>query len=320
MSQEVLFISESEVSKITNMQTAIDCMEDAFYAFAKGEIFNYPRYRLPTSDGQYNFMSASWITKGYAANKSYVSHKNGIDFNVMLYDTTGRGLIAIIQANILGQIRTGAVSGLASKYLSKTNSKIFGIIGSGYQAETQFEAIINIRDINEVFVYSRKKTNRENFALKMAEKFNVSVVPLDYDNFIKINFDILTSVTNSPKPVITKEMINSSIHINAAGNNSWMKSEVEIDVIDKIDKIICDEISQAKIESGELLRAQEQGAFSWETASGLSEIIHNKKLSKNYQNISTLFESQGLAMEDLAMAVSIYNLAIENNYGKIVKT
>ena len=140
------------------------------------------------------------------------------------------------------------------------------------------------------------------------------------DNFIKINFDILTSVTNSPKPVITKEMINSSIHINAAGNNSWMKSEVEIDVIDKIDKIICDEISQAKIESGELLRAQEQGAFSWETASGLSEIIHNKKLSKNYQNISTLFESQGLAMEDLAMAVSIYNLAIENNYGKIVKT
>ena len=72
MSKEVLFISESEVSKITNMRTAIDCMEDAFIAFAKGEIFNYPRYRLPTSHGQYNFMSASWITKGYAANKSYV--------------------------------------------------------------------------------------------------------------------------------------------------------------------------------------------------------------------------------------------------------
>ncbi|MAR34191.1 MAG: hypothetical protein CL714_01475 [Chloroflexi bacterium] len=319
MSQEVLFISESEVSKITNMQTAIDCMEDAFCAFAKGEIFNYPRYRLPTSDGQYNFMSASWITKGYAANKSYVSHKNGIDFNVMLYDTTGRGLIAIIEANILGQIRTGAVSGLASKYLSKTNSKIFGIIGSGYQAETQFESIISVRDINEVFVYSREKNNRENFALKMAEKFNISVLPLDYENFIKINFDILTSVTNSPIPVITKEMINPGIHINAAGNNSWTKTEVEIDVIGKMDKIICDEISQAKIESGELLRAQEQGVFSWETALSLSEIIYRKKVSEKFQNISTLFESQGLALEDLAMAISIYNLAIENNYGKSIK-
>ncbi|MFL2664409.1 MAG: ornithine cyclodeaminase family protein [Dehalococcoidia bacterium] len=319
MPKKVLFISESEVSKVTNMQMALNCIDNAFQAFSRGEIYNFPRYRLPTSEGKYNFMSASWIEKGYAANKSYVSYKNGIDFNVMLYDAHGKGLIAIIEANLLGQIRTGAASGIATKYLSKKNSKVFGIVGSGYQSQTQLESVINVRDIKETYVYSRNKKNREIFANQMSEKFGISIKPLSYEEFIKIDFDILTTVTNSITPVVTKKMLTPGMHINAAGNNSWEKSEVDIDVISSSEHIICDEIEQARIECGELIRAYEKGVFNWEESFSLSEIVSGKhKLRKNDKDI-TLFESQGLALEDLAMAIEIYKIAIENNFGKIIK-
>ena len=319
MSKEVLFISESEISKITNMQMALDCIEDAFQAFSRGEIYNFPRYRLPTSEGKYNFMSASWIKKGFAANKSYVSHKNGIDFNVMLYDASGKGLIAIIQANLLGQIRTGAASGIATKYLSKKNSKVFGIVGSGYQSQTQLESVINVRDIKEIYVYSRDKNNRELFSNKMSEKLGISINPINYQEFINIDFDILTTVTNSITPVITKEMLTSGMHINAAGNNSWEKSEVDIDVISYSEHIICDEIEQAKIECGELMKAFEKGVFNWEESFSLSEIVSGKHKLRNNDTDITVFESQGLALEDLAMAIEIYKIALENNFGKVIK-
>ena len=203
--------------------------------------------------------------------------------------------------------------------MSKKNSKVFGIVGSGYQSQTQLESVINVRDIKEIYVYSRDKNNRELFSNKMSEKLGISINPINYQEFINIDFDILTTVTNSITPVITKEMLTSGMHINAAGNNSWEKSEVDIDVISYSEHIICDEIEQAKIECGELMKAFEKGVFNWEESFSLSEIVSGKHKLRNNDTDITVFESQGLALEDLAMAIEIYKIALENNFGKVIK-
>ena len=163
-------LEEEKYSKIFNL-------EDAMKSLSTGKGFNSPRKRLPTSykGGNLHFMAASWPEKGIAGHKSYVVTKGKATFVVVLYSTDGKGLLAVIEANLLGQIRTGAASGLASKYLARKDSSKLAIIGSGFQAETQLEAIHSQFNLEEVKVFSRTKEKREAFVNKMTKKLGLNI-------------------------------------------------------------------------------------------------------------------------------------------------
>ena len=147
-----MYIKEKTVQEILDVRTTVDLLEEAMKSLSTGKGFNSPRKRLPTSysGGNLHFMAASWPEKGIAGHKSYVVTKGIATFVVILYSTEGEGLLAIIEANLLGQIRTRAASGLASKYLANNNSKKLAIIGSGFQAETQLEAIVSQLHLDDV--------------------------------------------------------------------------------------------------------------------------------------------------------------------------
>ena len=167
-----MYIKEKTVQEILDVRTTVDLLEEAMKSLSTGKGFNSPRNRLPTSysGGNLHFMAASWPEKGIAGHKSYVVTKGKATFVVLLYSTEGEGLLAIIEANLLGQIRTGAASGLASKYLANKSSKKLAIIGSGFQALTQIEAINSQFNLEQINVYSKTKENRENFSNKMSKK------------------------------------------------------------------------------------------------------------------------------------------------------
>jgi len=304
-----IYIKEKNVQEILDVKTTIDLLEEAMKSLSTGKGFNSPRKRLPTSysGGNLHFMAASWPEKGIAGHKSYVVTKGKATFVVLLYSTEGEGLLAIIEANLLGQIRTGAASGLASKYLANKSSKKLTIIGSGFQALTQIEAINSQFNLEQINVYSKTKENRENFSNKMSKKLNIEVKPFDSSEEATEDCDIISLITNSSTPVITEKQINSGIHINAAGGNSWLRSEISSNALNKFDFVSCDDLEQAKTECKELMEATEKGIISWNNVNELSSVIDGKITGRKKPQDITLYESLGIAIQDIAAAKYLYD-------------
>ncbi len=310
-----LYITESQVVDLLTMDIAMDAVEDAFKARAVGDAFNLPRRRLPTGSGAYNFMSATWQSHRIAGHKSYAGGAGGISFHVMLYDTSGNGLKAVIEANRMGQIRTGAASGVATKHMASDKpSMTAGIIGSGYQAETQLEAIIHARNVTSAKVYSRSEDNRNSYAQRMSDLIGICVSPVDSPQEAAES-DIVATITSSVHPVLLGDWVHPGTHINAAGNNSWMKRELDTKAVTMADIVAVDDLDQAKIECGELMRAAETGRFSWDNAIPIHEIVAGKRSGRSDDSQVTLFESQGIALEDIAVCERIVEMAVEQGVG-----
>ena len=303
------FISEDQVKDILSVKNTVELLEEAMKALSTGKAFNSPRKRLPTSyeGGNLHFMAASWPEKGIAGHKSYVVTNGKATFVVVLYSTDGEGLLGVIEANLLGQIRTGAASGLASKYLAKKDSKRIAIIGSGFQAETQLEAIHSQFNLEKVKVYSRKKEKRDAFAEKMTNKLGVNINTCESSEEATENTDIISLITNSTTPVIFDNQIKRGVHINAAGGNSWLRSELSSDSMKNFDFISCDDIEQAKTECKELMEATEKGIISWNNVHQLSSVINGQITGRKNSKEITLYESLGIAIQDIAAAKFIYD-------------
>ena len=310
-----IYLNEDEVNNLITVSEAINILEKAAIARSEGKIWNQPRYRLPIRNGNYNFMAASWPEKNIVGHKSYTAGKNGASFHNMLYGCEGEGLLSIIESNRLGQIRTGAASGLASKFLSRKSSSTLGVIGTGYQSETQIQAICSVREISKIKIFSRNKEKRELFKQKMTKILGDRIIISNSLDEVSDGIDILVTITNSVNPVITSEMILKGLHINAAGNNSWMKSEIDIEAFNRFNIVVTDDIDQSKIECGELIRAVERGYFSWDKVIQLDSVISGSVQGRKSNRDITLFESQGIALEDLAVSEFVYKRAIQNNIG-----
>ena len=309
-----LFITESDVESLFTMDVAVDALEQAFLARSRGEAHNESRRRLPTSSGAYNVMFATWPGHRIAGLKSYPGGRGGISFHVLLYDTSTNSLTAVIEANRMGQIRTGAASGVATKHMAREDAETVGIIGSGYQAETQLAAIAHVRNICSAKVYSRSEDNRNRYAERMSEALGIVVTPVSSGEEAA-DADIVATITNSQEPVLFGEWLKPGVHINAAGNNSWLKREIDTRAIAMSYIVAVDDVEQAKIECGELMRAAEVGRFSWDLAIPIHDIVGGRISGRDSEDQITLFESQGLALEDIAACERIVELARERGIG-----
>ncbi len=313
-----LYITESEVESLFTMEDAVDVVEQAFIARASGDAHNEPRRRVPTSSGAYNVMFASWLGHNIAGLKSYAGGRGGINFHVLLYDTSANSLAAVIEANRMGQIRTGAASGVATKYMARGDAETVGIIGSGYQAETQLAAVAQVRDIRSAKVHSRSEENRNSYAERMTAAMGFEVSPVSSGEEAA-DADIIATITSAQEPVLLGEWLTSGTHINAAGNNSWLKREIDTRAITACDIVAVDDVEQAKFECGELMRAAEVGRFSWDLAVPIHDIVGGRMSGRDNDEQITLFESQGLALEDIAACERIVELAREQGVGLPLK-
>ncbi len=313
-----LYITEAEVSSLLTMEIALASLDKVFRARSLGVVGNIPRGRLPlgpVGTGSYNLMGASWPNEGIVGHKSYAAGPGGASFHVMLYGASGEGLLAIIEANRMGQVRTGAASGIATRYMAREDASTVGVIGSGYQAETQLEAVAAVRDIKSAKVYSRTEERRNAYADRMSERLGIDVQPADSAAAAVGDSDVVITVTNAAEPVLTGEMLNMGTHINAAGGNSWTRCELDTHAVAMCDVVATDDIDQAKIECGELMRAADSGHFSWEKLVRLDRIVSGLRSGRDNPEQVTLFESQGVAFEDLAVCNTLLKMAKEQGIG-----
>src|ERR1035441_6744527 len=209
-----LYLSESDVLACLPMSKAIELLDGAFRMLAAGTAVNQPRRRVLFRSGSVlHYMAAG--TPDYFGLKAYsVNAKTGAHFEVLLYRSSDGLPLATLEANHLGQIRTGAASGVATKYLARADASVAAIIGSGFQAETQLEAVANVRQLREVRVWSRKQDRREEFARRCAAKFKLNIKPVQTARECVEGADIVVTATSSKEPVFESAWIAPGTHVN----------------------------------------------------------------------------------------------------------
>jgi len=307
-----ILITEQDVKNLLTMEIAINSLEEIFKQESKNNAVNSSRIRINLPEGILNFMAASSKKLNLIATKSYIPKpKTSIKFYVQLYNAKDGNLISTIEANLMSRIRTGAATGLATKYLSKNDSSVLGLIGTGSQALHQAIAICTHRKIQKINVFSRNMNNRKNFCEIIKKNIqNVDVIPSKTSKECVEDADIITTITNSATPVLSSEWIKPGTHINAAGTNIGTKRELDEKTISKASIIITDNIPQAKVECGDLIHSIKQGKTSWGKINSLSDLVAGKIKRRNNDSEITIFESQGVGLEDLAVGSAVYNLYI----------
>src|SRR5207244_12949016 len=224
-----LLLTEKEVEGLLRMDDALADVEEGLRALGRGEATNRPRQRVGTRETAVNVMLASWPARGYAGFKYYTASRAGIRFWVHLFDMATGELVAVIQADRLGQQRTGAASGVATKYLARSDASTVGIVGTGWQAESQLEAVCAVRSVQRVRCFGRDKAHREPFAKKMSSVIGVNVEVAKSAEEVIRGADIVIAATNAPQPVIHGDWLHAGGHINDTGANRREAGEPDAD-------------------------------------------------------------------------------------------
>lgn len=313
-----LLISEKEVEGLLRMEDALGAVEAGLRALGRDEATNRPRQRVGTRRAAVNVMLASWPARGYAGFKYYTTSSTGIRFWVHLFDIATGELIAVIQADRLGQQRTGAASGVATKYLARSDASTVGIVGTGWQAESQLEAVCAVRSIRRICCFGRDKAHRESFAKKMSSVLGVSVEAVGSAEEAIRDADITIAATNAPQAVIHGDWLRAGCHINAIGANRLETRELDDAAIGRCSFVATDSIEQAKEESGDLIEPMKRGLITWDRVHEISEVVAGRVAGRTKADDITLFKSHGIAIEDVAVAALAYERARDRGVGKSV--
>ncbi len=313
-----LFLNEQEVVKLLPMDECIEALDRAFGHAGAGKVDNKPRSRIRMPGGFFHFMAAADAGQGVFGYKAYPSFAgpNGSKMIVMLYDYSSGELVACLEAGRMGQIRTGAASGLATRCMAREDASTVAVIGSGFQARTQLEAVCNVRSIREARVYSRRQDRREAFATRSSEQLGVEVRPVDSAQECVEGADIVITITSAREPVVMGEWLANGAHVNAAGGNHWMRREVDEATVLRSEMIVVDDLEQARIECGDLMWLEARGTFRWDMVHELRNVVEGRVPGRLTQDGITLFESMGVALEDIAAAELVYRKAREQGIGQ----
>jgi alanine dehydrogenase len=312
-----LHINEQEVRQLMTMPLALAAVEEVSRLQAEGAVTVHPRRRfeLP-GHGFFHYMAALDTAGGYVGMKQYTYVKGKLRFLVPLYSVATGELLALIEADYMGQLRTGAASGVATKYLAKKLANSAAIIGTGGQARTQLEAIHNVRMLESVYVYGRDPKRRHEFADTMAERLNTNVYPVESAADAVRNAEIVCTATTSSQPVLKGQDLPPGIHINAIGANHAHKQELDEAAVAKANLIFVDSLAQSQQEAGDLIIPFAREPQRWKAVRELSDLVAGKAPGRANDSQITLFKSNGIAAWDLAMAERVYTLAKEKSLGR----
>ena len=298
----MLHITEQQVIDSLSMEKAIELVDVSFRQLADGTAINHPRRRVVLPTGSILHYMAGGNPQYFGAKVYSSNPKTGAHFQVLLYRSSDGLQVANIEANHLGQIRTGAASGVATRYLARENADSLAVIGTGFQAETQVAAVAAVRKLREVRVWSRKPERREEFARRCEERFGLPVRAAATAREAVESASIVVTATNSKEPVIESAWISPGTHINAMGSNWITRRELPTDlVMDRADLVTVDSIEDAQLESGDLAIPAKERATELR-GTELCDVLSGRVAGRTEESQITIFKSNGLAVQDIAVA------------------
>ncbi|HVB32961.1 MAG TPA: ornithine cyclodeaminase family protein [Patescibacteria group bacterium] len=314
-----LLLTEDDVRQLLTMPMAIEAVEQAFFGMNQGTFLVHSRRRFRTPNkGVLHYMAAADLAGGYEGLKIYSVAKGMVRFLILLYRWETGELVAMIEAGLLGQIRTGAASGVGTKYMARPGARNVGVVGTGSQAPAQIEAVCAVRPVERVRVFGRNQERRNEFARAMSERLRVPVEPAGSAEEAVREADIVITITTAAHPVVESAWLAPGAHVNAAGSNQALKAEIDVETVRRAGVIATDSIEQAKMEAGDLIQAFGGDAGAWSRVLDLSHIVGGSMPGRHDQSEITLFKSNGIAIEDVAVAARVYELARGKGMGRQV--
>lgn len=311
-----IYLTEAEISQLLTMEDTLQVLEELFAARARGEIVNRPRVRVPIQAGTYNVMPAGWLARGVVGQKVYTASAKGASFQILLHAADGSGLLAVMGGGRISGLRTGGATGFAAKVLG--GGAVGGpvaVIGAGFQATMQVHGIVAATGTNDVRVFSRSAEKREPFAARLAEATGAGVRPIGTIEEALDGASIVVTITNSAEPVLKADQVRPGMTVIAAGNNTWLRSEIDPAIFAKADLVVVDDIANAQVEAGELMRAAEMGLVSWDRVVALGDIVGGVRPGRTDADQIVVCELQGIGIEDVAVAELVVRRAKERGVG-----
>lgn len=312
-----LFLDEACVRQLVTMEDALAAVEEVFGEQGRGGVFNVPRVRAPVKGGTLRITAAVLSYRGYYGVKvssTAVFHSNAGRMFCLYREETGE-LCAVVQVFAMGALRTGAASGIATKYLANPDASVLGVLGSGRQARTQVDAVCAVRPIREIRVWSPRAASREAFCADVKNINKINAIPVDSQEAAVRGADVLITATTSTSPVVQGAWLKPGVHINAIGANFEHRRELDSATVAAAKFIATDDTEQVRYESTDLAVPVSEGLLSWEQVHSLGDVVAGKLKGRNSHDNVTLFKSLGVAIEDVALAARAYEKALKLGVG-----
>lgn len=313
-----LFLSENDVKNLLTVEMALEGVESAHRDLANGLAIDMPRARSRLPQTVLHILQGALPGQGVIGYKAYTSNKSGNRFLVHLFDAATGRLKAVIEADYLGMIRTGAASGLAARWLARPDASVAGVFGSGWQAEGHVRAICAALPLERVKVFSRKADKLQDFCRRLSEATGVAIELAESAEETVRGSDVIGTVTTAGQPLFDATWLEPGVHINAAGSNSLIRQELSEAAVRRCDLITVDAVPTALAEAGDLLPLLEKGRIHARQLVELGEVIVGRHAGRTSVEQITLFESQGMAIQDLAVALRVLAAAEAKGLGQTI--
>ena len=311
-----LFLSEDEVTRLLPMNDALRLVEQSFRAQNAETAVNRSRQRIVLSHFSLHYMAAALLEENLVGMKIYTVARGGLRFLVLLYDGSTGELRALMEADQLGRIRTGAASGVATKYLARPDAGRVAVLGTGRQARTQLEAVAAVRNISSAAAYGRNPERRSAFCRELSEKLKLEVRQAASAEDAVRDADIVITATTSAEPVLRGDWLRKGAHVNAIGANMANRREVDGRTIKRASLIAVDSLEQSRGESGDLIVGLPEAERGWEDVIELHQVVAGKHPGRTSPEAVTIFKSNGIALWDLAVAAHIERQARTQGLGR----
>jgi ornithine cyclodeaminase/alanine dehydrogenase-like protein (mu-crystallin family) len=304
-----LYLSESDVESLLTPADALPVVEECFRRLAAGTVENRPRQRLPVDDGYLAVMPAVDSELGYAGLKAYTVAAGAVAFAVLLFDLRDGSLAAVIEADLLGRLRTGAASGVAAKSLARPGARSLGVIGCGRQAEFQVSAIrAAIPSLERLVAYCRTPAKLAAFCERTGAEPGESASEA-------AAADVVVTATTSRDPVLRGEWLREGALVCAIGANQPSSRELDNVVLERASVVCCDSLEQARVESADLIEPVASGVLDWLEVHELQEVVSGELPGRQSDRDIVVFKSNGIAAWDIAIGAAALQCAREQKVG-----
>jgi ornithine cyclodeaminase len=310
-----LFLRESDVEQLLTMPMALELVERVHREYSTGNAIDVPRERTRLPKAALHILQGAVPSAGIFGYKAYTSSREGVRFLVYGFSAERGNLDVVVEANYLGMMRTGAAGGVSCKWLAREDAKVAGVFGAGWQAQSQIEALAAVRKIERVKVWSRTAEKLAKFCEKMRSKLSIDVVPAASPQDAVKGSDVVITITTSATPVFDGEWLEKGTHVVAAGSNSLLRQEIDETTVRRSAVVVVDSRPSAQKEAGDLLPSLEKGRLHVGALTELGEVIASTRAGRTMPEQITLFESQGMAMQDLIIAAELARIARETGRG-----
>ena len=310
-----LFLRDEEVNQSVTMEDMLEAIEEMQRRFGQGEVTNLARRKIIAPGGMLSVMGGGLFYDEILGVKTYTVVQGKYSFQVSVYDANTGELMCFTQANRLGQLRTGATTGVAVKHLSRSDAATVGIIGTGYQAPTQLEAVCQVRNVQKIRAFSRTPEGRESFAETMTDSLGISVEPVNSGEAAVAGSDIVICIAAAQEPVLQGEWLSPGATVIGAGPTTWRVREVDDATFARADKIFVDSAEQAPVEAGDMASAVDRGILQWSRLQELRQVVAGAVTGRDNPEQIIYAKLMGTGVADVAAAKLAYDRAKSKSLG-----